>query len=804
MRKKSAKLFTLSLLILLALVSFNGCGKSGTKFPNQAPDITITSFEGFDDSALLAPYANTEFLFQQKIFWNATDPDGVIAGFAYRVIDQNGNPIATPGNHYVDMNGDVTPQKVLDRFGPGWVLHYMPNANTSIPLDNTSADRTIWTSAKYAVINFPAADAQGNPLTTLSRFEVIAVDNRGDVTPIYNAGSKTDIYPRSKAWRSFKATSARPTCSLSTTRGNPNGGLVGAGIRLSFLMHDFDPFISASPYKYEFRMSKIDPVTGTLIAGTQSEWHNSSTATDPTINEFLLTKDSTPPLQYDYNAEGTLLSKSKVEARVFDMAGVVSVVDTSTAITFAVKPGFRPKTMFYSQKLYALGENHFIDYTDESLPEILPFTFVGGTQRFATPFFRDTENKLSAITSNNMKVWIRWGWRGEYGQVPATGPINYTDNPYDKKVDHVKDRDTDINYFSEITHFDLRLDGNPYFYAPFPQSVYGVHDAATGKDWLRVPLYSPLGQTVVLTSLTPGEHTFEVRCVDLQGEADPNPATITFNLVPLVPAASRSGILVIDDDPDNSSSPDATVDAKYANMISDYTGNKAYLKRATQTYMDNRDRRISSTTLQPYKLVIYHCDNPSNSGNLKAEHDGLSMYIHTGGNVLVSHTAWLSSTLQDFANFSQKTFLSYFGLPFVGTPASMINPASASNLNSMTFFQKALGQNAYPDVNLAFEEPNPSFNNIINLRKGLSSVAYFPDSYFTSSPQNVIYRMGVKPVNYPTQPPTQAQYDQLNNRVVGIKRAGTNSKCYMFGFPLSYMVDADSKAAVDKILAEVM
>ncbi len=551
-------------------------------------------------------------------------------------------------------------------------------------------------------------------------------------------------------------------------------------------------------------MSKVNAETEAPIPGTETGWVNSVSANDPAINEFLLTKDTNPPLQYDFDSQGTLLHKTKVEARVFDMAGVVSVVDTATAILFAVKPGFRPKTMFYNQKVYALGDNHFIDYTDESLPEILPFTFVQGTQRFATPFFRDTENKLAAVTSNNMKVWIRWGWRGEYGQVPATGPINFTDNPYDKKVDHVKDRDTDVNYFSEITHFDLRLDGNPYFYAPFPQSVYGVHDAATGKDWLRIPLYSPLGQTVVLTAMTPGEHTFEVRCVDLQGEVDPIPAEIKFTLVPQVPAAQRSGILVIDDDPDNSSSPDATVDALYASMISDYTGTKDFLKRSDDTYLDARDRRLSSTTLQPYKLVIYHCDNPGNSGNLKAEHDGLSMYIHTGGNVLVSHTAQLAPTLQDFANFNQKTFLSYFGVPFVSTPASMINPASASNLNTMTFFQKAIGQNTYPDINLAFEEPNPSFNNIINLRKGLSSVAYFADSYFAATPQNVIYRMGIKPVNYPTAPPTQAQFDQLNNRIVGIKRTGTNSKCYMFSFPLSYMVEADAKAAMNKVLAEVM
>ncbi|HRZ77400.1 MAG TPA: DUF1846 family protein, partial [Bacteroidales bacterium] len=120
----------------LALLVLTGCGKFGEKFENKEPDIAITSYEGFDDSELLAPFADTEFIFQQRIFWNAWDEDGLITGFAYRVKDQNGNPIATPGNHYVDMTGDVTPQNVIDRFGVGWVLHYKTNADQNLPLDH--------------------------------------------------------------------------------------------------------------------------------------------------------------------------------------------------------------------------------------------------------------------------------------------------------------------------------------------------------------------------------------------------------------------------------------------------------------------------------------------------------------------------------------------------------------------------------------------------------------------------------------------------------------------------------------------
>jgi hypothetical protein len=203
------------------MLVLTGCGKFGNKFPNDEPTIAITSYEGFDDSELLAPYADTDFLFQQKIFWNATDTDGIITGFAFRVKDQNGNPIATPGNHYVDMTGDVTPQNVVDRFGVGWVLHYKTNADQNMPLDQVPNDRkTIWTSDKYAVINFPAADANGNPLTMESTFEVIAIDTRGGITPLYTPPDPLDP-KRSIAWRKFNATSARPTCIVTTTKGNP-------------------------------------------------------------------------------------------------------------------------------------------------------------------------------------------------------------------------------------------------------------------------------------------------------------------------------------------------------------------------------------------------------------------------------------------------------------------------------------------------------------------------------------------------------------------------------------------------------
>lgn len=820
MQRKSLTLLTLLTVTALALLLFTGCGKSGNRFANVAPDIQITSYEGADDSDLLSPYADSLFLFQQKIYWNATDPDGVITGFAYRVSrverDPEGNitsvePVPTPGNDSIDDSGTKTPTNVLERFGTGWVLHSKPN----------SEDKSIWTNVKYATVNFPAADEFGAPQVIESLFEVIAIDNRGDITPLDTSGH---YVKRSKAWRGFNARSDVPTCIVTTTKGNPEGKAVGAGLRLNFTMIDTDPFISHAPYKFEFKMVKTD-TTGVVTQGEESPWYDTAISPfDNKIDFFLLTakESSTPRLTYDFT-DGVLTGKTKIVARAYDMAGVVST--RTDSILFAVKPGFRPKTIVYKEKtksrIYALGERHFMDYSDDSIKDILPDTYVAGAHRFANYFFIDMNGENAAIHSPNIKVWLRWGWRGEYGHVVSTASgdaVQFTDNPFDKKVDTVLDRATDKNYFSEITHFDLRLDNQPYDYLPLAGDPNAHITDGDGKQWLRVPLDSPLGQTLVLPALLPGQHNFEVRCVDLQGEVDPEPAVYSFNLVAYVPPAQRNGILVIDDDESHPSySPEDSVRVRYESMLSDYSGPVDYIKRGVapigDTYEDERERQISPTDLQRYKLVIYHSDNPSSVGKLKSENDGLTIYMTAGGNVLISHTAKLSETLVAFNLAGQRSFLNFFGITIEDSVAPLSEILSSS-LASKPYFQKALGQTTYPDIDLAFTANpggEPSFNTIVNGRQGLSTITYFMEDTNPNDlivvpndvdPGNVIYRMGIKPTNYPAFPPTQAEYDLYNNKPIGIRKINANnSRCFMLGFPLSYMQQADARAFINEVIA---
>ncbi|MDD4310603.1 MAG: hypothetical protein PHO32_09500, partial [Candidatus Cloacimonetes bacterium] len=270
------------------------------------------------------------------------------------------------------------------------------------------------------------------------------------------------------------------------------------------------------------------------------------------------------------------------------------------------------------------------------------------------------------------------------------------------------------------------------------------------------------------------------------------------------PPANRDGILIIDDDKHNQSySPDATVEQFYQDILSDYSGSKTFIKRTAlsdpgNTLSDARFRHYAYSDLQKYKLVIYHSDNISAKGNLQYDIDGLALYLLRGGNLVISHSYQLASLLEDVSEFgSRYTFLNYLGInsaPGVGRVSE--------NLNTNYYFQKAIAAvTGYSDVNLQFGTgENASFFTLANIRHGLSAVAYFPTTF-----GETIYSLGCKPTDYSVSPPSQAQFNLLNNQSVGIRRVNSNnSKTYTFGFPLSYMKVAETKAMMNKIISEVM
>lgn len=824
MQNKRLRLFPIVIIALLLGILLAGCGKQGNRFANQTPIIRITSYEGYDPSNPFTD-STTVTLFQQRIFWHAYDPDGVVTGYAYRILNQDNVPISTAGNSYIDTEGEITPDNVLQRYGSGWVMHYQAGANQSIPLSDPTARRTIWSTNKYALVNFLASTAAGLPDTTISKFEVICVDNRGAIS-------------EQSAFRIFRSYSGVPTCYLSTTRGNPNGGEVGTGIRLSFSLFDTDPFIQPTAWYYQFKVQKVLLNTNTVVSEQPTnEW--ADTRKSYRINEYLLTRKTKYVLSngdsIDLNITsdyGDQPTQTRVIARVVDLAGIISSPDT---IRFRVKEGFHPQTLIHMKRVYALGSNHFIDYVDTTTPEVLPYTIVQNKQIFATPFFRDEEGYYTAVNSSNLKSWIRWGWHGEYGVPLPTGTIQITNDPYDKKVDVLLDANTNKNYFSEITHFDIRLNNAPYNYPPLATSVYT--DSDTGKKWLRVPINSSLGQTIVLTNLpvnTPENpyHFFEVRAVDLQDEFDPTPAEFYFKIVAPVTKTQKSGILIIDDEVHNVNfAPEDTVDARYANMLSSYTGEIVVKKRAALPYSDIRNRKIALTDIQKYKLIIYHADQPNAKANFSADQDAYALYLNQGGNMLISAGGNLHQEVQSTIFVGQYTFRTYFGLQFDNATTAAIT----NNFLASSFFVKAQSLvQEYNDVSLAFDlnfnNPNPepfysngqlivddpnerSFVSVLNTRKGLGPVTVIK-SFDGSANSGVrpIFSYKSKPV-FPQPsnanphyycPQNQAEFDNVNGLTVGLRKVTANNRTYLLGFPLSYMTQSSAKQFMTQVLNEVM
>lgn len=131
-KKGSIYFIFVALVVLLVLISCDA--RKGTLSANLQPFISITNYFGADSDTLITE----AFLFQQTVQWSGTDEDGVVEGYAFRVLNEEEEPIATPGYDVIDEDG--------------WVKFYSPSANTTIPLDQ-SAETTIWFDQSYATIN---------------------------------------------------------------------------------------------------------------------------------------------------------------------------------------------------------------------------------------------------------------------------------------------------------------------------------------------------------------------------------------------------------------------------------------------------------------------------------------------------------------------------------------------------------------------------------------------------------------------------------------------------------------------------
>ncbi|MCK4312193.1 MAG: hypothetical protein KAW88_05610 [Candidatus Cloacimonetes bacterium] len=799
LKKTMILLTTLTVIILI----IGACGRKGSTYLNKKPIIRITSYEGVIEPTEIDSVNPVSF--RQKIYWEASDEDGVIDSYAFRVVDENlqplkdneGNTIGTPGYEIVDEDG--------------WVYHYKAGADETIPLEITEA-KHIWTNQVYAVINFPANE-DGDSTDVTSVFEVKCRDNRWEECEI-------------TAKKYFHVNSEEPKCTVGSTKGDINGKTIGTGVIFSFNIIDEDQFVGSIPDYFKFKLERKD-LAGNLIPESEGGYPDAiwSTEYESNVQEYLTTLDD-----FDGTRAALILNNivnsvpqdsTYLTAWAIDLAGIVS---EPKIISFIVKEGFYPSTLIYNgvrqqgvdcgNDTFVLGTNHFVTYIDEALGRLIPSVMTSEGPHYSTPFWYDKDENYIAISSNDLKVYMKWGYDGEYEGNSRQG----------KKVSKVLDEQTGQPYFTEITYFDLRLDGEAYCYAPLPASEYNIIDEDTGKEWLRVPMGHEISQETILTGLQAGTHRFEVRAVDLQYVGDETPTEFVFKIIEPIPAEEKEGILVIDDAlADVNNCPEEYVDSLYSKeFFADYNGrvdqlDRDELKNTIWIEQLHFSKDVfSPTDLEPYKIVVYHFDSPTGGTpgtcNIPKEYDVLNLYLRGGGNLIISGGSNLKvDALRDFRIFGFPFLDRYFGIQ--GKEEESIKyfekdgtTPYSSVFWTVPYFIKATPDNGFTgDVELQI----PSFNTRVNWQEilqipveSLGPVAFFDEALLINEP-TVIYRLGCKPAGDGLLDPSQYEYDLYNGQPIGLRKETGESKCYIFGFPLAYMVPDQVRLLMNQIIEEI-
>jgi hypothetical protein len=832
------KIIFFALLVTLLLV-ISSCGRDGDQYPNTSPIIYITSYGGVDSLAAV----NDSLVFQQTIYWEAYDSDGWVEAFAYRILDEDGQAISTPGKEYIISDEN---ENGMTDDNEGWVLHYEAGADESISLNNPDAQKTIWTDAVHAEINFPANGEQlfnddGTPVIDpvsenivyapiTSTFEIKCIDDRGDESETFR--------------RFYKSTSKTPSIlAIESTQGPIDGNRIGTGVVLKFRIRDTDPLIGNEPNYFKFKLEVRDN-DGNVISeadgGYEDVWQ--STQFQDEVTEFLLipeeAADPDDPGPFiikntpDPGNEETFLDSTYLTVEAYDLAGIVS---DKMEINFAVKEGFYPGTLIYNgfdpngdglpnytyNDIFAIGTYHYSSRKADFLGTVdVPEEVTIDGYKYGIPLWFDKDSTFTAINSPNLKIYMHWGFQGEYGEI-GQSTTTVTNSPFNQRVGLVLDEHTQEIYFSELKYFDLQFDDEPYHYAPLAGVVETYYDSLGG--WTRIPVGADIDQNTILFDLTTGEHCFKVRAVDLSNIGDPTPSEMRFNIVePVTKSEKQNKILIIDDDADSNFSPDEILDDIYMEALSDYTGtieiydlwDSSVSSQEVKTYNSLLHFDLDSICpidLQDYELVIYHTDKPTGGSNFYKNNNCLAIFYQLGGDIIASLGNNAYNVYNGCNNNSYYLLEDNFGIPMkiYAEDPDMVIQIAQSNI-TYPFLIQAVPVNPLTTVLDLELDDGEVWNSLVTLTQGLGPCAYFEDELFEESMENPmlippvpIYRYGSKPVGDGPYDPDQEEFDLYSSQVIGIKHATESNTNYMFGFALPYMQVEDLRAMFNEILADL-
>ncbi len=749
-------IFTITFIVILFI---SGCSKNHPTSCNVDTDNLIEI--SFTDEKVINENNTQEYTYIQGITWKALIKEEPL--FAYRITTSNGE---LPASIVTDSNG--------------WVYQ-----------NESQEESTIWTDKTELEISF-------NSVNGVLEYIIIEFE----VKFLYDDQESAVV---SASFFDFREIGT----VLTTSAGDCNGHTTGTGLIFLIRENILDIFVEGLyADHFMYRLNIISEIDSTLIS--EGEWFNSLNCED--IRKVELNSYTTP--QLIPNEEGEL---TQFETYIITRSGFADE-DNPAIANFKVQEGFYPGTVIYfgeensiANGIYALGTHHFATYLDDGINELLPSVITSDGVHIATAFWFNSEENYTAIGSDDFQIYMKWGYNGEYED----------NNPHRQRYEVTLDELTGQHYYCEVVGYDIRLDGAPYYYPPIPATGEYLQIDDDGKEWLRIPANSIIGQETIVTITSfgdilenmYGEHTFEVRAIDQQGEVDETPHVFTFTIVQPIPKAEKEGVLIIDDEFDTPQSPSNLFDTFYEYIISDYATEYGYINREIlkefmfSNGMDGLHHAksiIAPSEIQQYKTIIYHSDNGVAEFEFWKEFESFKIYLLQGGNLILSSGATLKETHHKCSLNTFDILEEYFGIPMNNEDA--IGYVSTTYIDN-PFFIQAISEGSYNDIDLLL----PSFNTVITNPNApiLSVNGLGPVAYFNDHEAEIIYSYGCKEVGEdpPGCPfhiiPTQEEYDEFNGLPIALKYETTNNSCYIFGFPLAYMEPDQVKSMMTQILFEI-
>jgi hypothetical protein len=546
------------------------------------------------------------------------------------------------------------------------------------------------------------------------------------------------------------------------------------------------------------------------VIQTTGDWHNSLTQLD--IRVLNLSNNSEPALEplgeeelyqlevYVVTRSGYVDSDNPASVS-FSCSGEVN--QPETLIFNGTMPGSDFEIDYRYNTCWVLGEYHYnleepaflTAYND------LPQGMINGELHYATPFNINLAGEYTLIGSEDLKVYLEWGYWGQYGS-KGQNTYDITNCPYDDEINKLVNPDGTTDYSAEIDYYEIQLDG-----AAPATDFYGSAAEEVVPDWLRIRAFHPDSEKIMLEGLAAGEHLFRVRAADNFGNIDTEPAEFSFNIYEYIEPEERFDLLVLDLDADSNLAPDSIIDSIYTEALSGYPGNVVQIdlweqslssqEIITNNSMLNFDEMfLARSDLLTYKWIFIHQDKCSGVmpdviiPDLYNIHTQRSNLIFSAGSYLIN---LYNNALSHPTGKSELVFENYWGIELSEEEINIECVSQSPITKPYLIGANPTGEMSYLGLML------PSWHDLVNFTQGLGPCCIFHDTGISAE---FIYQYDCKPVDAETYPPTQEDYDYLNGKPVALYNNYENSEAWIFGFSQSYMEPEGLQNMFNEIFTE--